>query len=120
MLDLCPISHTTNNQLQRVPLYRKGNEYVVYVGHNFIRTYDENTMPDEVKTKLAMAMAVNCSTMTDDELAIYPQMVIYNRKSFYDSNDMDEIGWRVSESYYCLCLSNDCINEMLGNYVNNT
>ena len=109
------MSHEFNDGLQRVTLYKKGSEYMLYVGENFTRTYDEDSLPDEVKSKLTMAMAIDNKTITDEELMHYPTVIIYNRKSFYSNNDMDEIGWRVSESYYCLCLSNECINNMRGN-----
>ena len=106
--DLSPMVHKTNWELMRVPLRRTVDHYVVYVGVGFSRRYDENTLPDELKTKLAMILATDWDYCPDEGLL---KLALYTNRH---SPALDEIGWRASESYFCLVLTRPTLAAMKG------
>ena len=108
--DLSPMVHKTNWELMRVPLRRTVDHYVVYVGVGFSRRYDESTLPDELKTKMAMILASDAEYCVDEKLHKLQLYVNTNRHS----PALDEIGWRASESYFCLVLTRSTLAAMKG------
>jgi hypothetical protein len=106
-----PLYHIDNAKLHRVPVYKNDNECLVYVADNFTRIYCDDTLPDEIKIKLTMAKAVNSNILSDERLRDYP-LTLYHREHFSYDDSLDEIGWQVSDHYYCLCLSNKLLGEM--------
>jgi len=98
--DLTPIVHRTKWELSRVPMMRQGDTYHVFIGDNHIRHYKEETLPDCIKSKLTMILASAHQTKPDAQIA---KMEIYNPE--IPNADFDEIGWRASESYFCIILS---------------
>ena len=106
--DLSPMVHKTNWELMRVPLRRTVDHYVVYVGVGFSRRYDEHTLPDELKTKMAMILASDAEYSVDEKLH---KLQLYVNQN---SPELDEIGWRASESYFCLVLTRPTLLAMVG------
>lgn len=106
--DLSPIVHPLNWDLVRVPMRRTTDHYVVYVGDGFHRRYDNRTLPDEIKTKLAMILATDGEHCLDEKLL---KLTLYNNRH---SPALDEIGWRASESYFCLVLTRPTLAAMKG------
>lgn len=106
--DLSPMVHKTNWELMRVPLRRTVDHYVVYVGVGFSRRYDEHTLPDELKTKMAMILASDAEYLVDEKLH---RLQLYVNQN---SPELDEIGWRASESYFCLVLTRPTLLAMVG------
>ena len=106
--DLSPMVHKTNWELMRVPLRRTIDHYVVYVGVGFSRRYDEHTLPDELKTKMAMILASDAEYFVDEKLH---RLQLYVNQN---SPELDEIGWRASESYFCLVLTRPTLLAMVG------
>ena len=49
---LSPIVSQYDWNLYRVPLRRQGNKYTIYVDNFFTRVFDEDSLPDEIKTVL--------------------------------------------------------------------
>lgn len=97
--DLAPIVHQHKWDLCRVPLTRQDGEYHVFVGDNHVRHFKEDTLPDCIKTKLTMILALPNQIVPD---SVVGKMEIY--KVPLDSPEFSEIGWRVSESYFCVVL----------------
>jgi hypothetical protein len=58
-----------------------------------------------------MASAVESYVPNDSTLSLFP-LKLYSRDAFSDNNSLDEIGWKASDSYYCLCLSDKLLGEM--------
>ena len=54
LYNLSPVVHQYNWDLYRVPLRRVGNHYTLYVADGFTREFDENTLPDEIKSKMEL------------------------------------------------------------------
>lgn len=84
------------------------DHYIVYVSDGYYRRYDKGTLPDEIKTKLAMILASPHTVMPD--LSVTNLRVYQNDQS----EELDEIGWRVSESYYCIVMSVDLLKKLRG------
>lgn len=106
--DWAPVVHHRNWDLLRVPVRRVSGEYVVYVADGFHRRYDDHTLPDELKTKLAMILATDWTYRSDDGLL---KLMLYSNNH---SLALDEIGWRASESYFCLVLTRPTVAAMKG------
>lgn len=113
MLNLAPIVHQKKWDLVRVPMLRAvDGHYVVFVGDKMVRRYDDNTLPDVLKSNLAMVLASSQRFVSDHEVG---NMAIYTNNQ---SPELDEIGWRVSDSYFCMVVSRDTLNSMKGGTLN--
>ena len=109
MLDkLSPIVHQYNWDLYRVPLRKVGNKYTMYVADGFTREFDEHTLPDEVKTKMAMILARANPIQPDYELSELSLMTGYSDK------ELSEIGWRSSDSWFVVVLSSQLLMKLKG------
>lgn len=106
--NLTPVSHALNPSLYRVPLKRDGDKYILYVADNFVRNFTQDTLPDEVKVKLTMISAVSKVNVRDWDIT---QGDVYLTRT---NQNLEEVGWQVSDSYYCLCLTIDLLNELQG------
>lgn len=107
--NLSPVSHYTNPKLYRVPVERDGDNYTIYVADNFVRNFTNESLPDEIKTKLAMIVAVSKTDVRDWEF--------YNSDMYVPKcpiEGYEEIGWQASDSYFCICVSTELLNELRG------
>jgi len=105
---LSPVSHQTKTGLVRVPMRRIEDHFIVYVSDGYYRRYDKKTLPDELKTKLAMILASEHKVLPD--VGVTSLMLYQNNQS----EELDEIGWRASESYYCMVLTLPTLMAMRG------
>lgn len=96
--NLSPIVHQYDFGLYRVPLCKEGSSYTMYVADGFSRVFDEDTLPDEVKTKMAMILA-NAGQIVTDEKVTQLQVMVTTV-----DNDFRDIGWRASDSWFCIIL----------------
>lgn len=106
--DLAPVVHPWNWDLVRVPVRRIEDHYIVYVADGYHRRYDKDTLPDELKTKLAMILASPQKVLPDHKL---DKLKLYQN---HQGEELDEIGWRASESYYCVALTRPTLMSMRG------
>ena len=106
--DLAPVVHPWNWDLVRVPVRRIEDHYIVYVADGYHRRYDKETLPDELKTKLAMILASPQKVLPDHKL---DKLNLYQN---HQGEELDEIGWRASESYYCVVLTRPTLMTMRG------
>ena len=104
---LSPIIHQYNRDLYRVPLRKVENDYTMYVGHDYTRKFDENTLPDDVKTKMAMILAVEQQILRDHEVS--PLYLMETRHG-----DLIDIGWRVSDTWFIVMLHTLLLKELRG------
>ena len=107
--NLAPVVHQRNWDLVRVPVRKIEDHYTVYVADGYHRRYDEETLPDELKTKMAMILASpHNKALPDFKLN---KLKLYQN---HQSEELDEIGWRSSESYFCLVLTRPTLASMKG------
>lgn len=106
---LSPVVHQKRWDLIRVPLRKINDRYVVYVADGLVRYYDEDTLPDFLKVKMAMILAASNHRL-ESEVRLQ-RMTVYSNPM---SSDFDDIGWRVSETYFCLIVAREALEEMKG------
>ena len=105
---LAPVVHPKNWDLIRMPMMRAvDGHYIVFVGDKLIRRYTDDTLPDALRGKLAMILA-SPQTWRDDHTV--DKISIYTNSQ---SPELDEIGWRVSDSYFCLVVSRNILNSLI-------
>jgi hypothetical protein len=98
MLKLTPVRHPTLADHHRVPVIRIDGRYEIYVEEDFVRIYDDEDLPDLVKTRMAMAKAGT------KELG-YEGMVtarIYECSSA--NKHLADIGWCITDDLAVLVL----------------
>jgi hypothetical protein len=105
---MSPVVHPKDWNLIRVPLRKIGDKYDVFVSDDLVRHYDERTLPDVLKSKMAMILA-----------SPQPNLIPENRlqKLNVYSVTMPElalVGWRVSETWFCLALDRLTLNSLKG------
>jgi hypothetical protein len=105
---LSPVTHSTNWALVRVPLIREYGKYIVYVGDNFTRTYSDETLPDPIKMRLAMILASEQYVIRDAELLKSEIYVNHGPVELHD------IGWQASDSYFCIVIPIQDLEDMKG------
>jgi hypothetical protein len=105
---MSPVVHPKDWNLIRVPLHKFENKYSVYVSDDLVRHYDEKTLPDVLKSKMAMILA-----------SPQPNLIPEDRLQKLDvySVSMPElalVGWRVSDTWFCLALDRLTLNSLKG------
>ena len=103
---LSPVVHPKNWDLIRVPVMRVDGNYTVFVGDNAIRRFTDDTLPDALRSKFAMILASVQNFKYDHDV---------DRLSIYTNNqspELDEVGWRVSDSYFCLVVSREIMETL--------
>ena len=106
--NFAPVTHSWNLNLVRLPMRRIDDHFIVYVADGYHRRYDKDTLPDELKTKLAMILATDHIVIPDHKLQ---RLDLYSNTQ---SIELQDIGWRASESYYCMVLTRPTLALMRG------
>ena len=106
---LAPVVHQWNCDLVRVPVRKIEDHYIVYVADGYHRRYDEETLPDELKTKMAMILASPHEKVLPD--LKLQKITLYTNN---ESEELDEIGWQASETYFCMVLTRPTLALMRG------
>lgn len=119
-MDFCPMLHASslspvvsqfNWDLYRVPLRRIENNYRIYVGDCFTRDFDEKTLPDDVKVKMAMILANPQHAKSDADISMFELMETPKEESFR------EIGWRTSDTFFVVVLTYKTLCLLRGSIV---
>jgi len=97
----------------RVPVCNMHDLYTIYVGDKFTRVFNSDTLPDEVKVKLTMINALPVNNLYSEEWVGYNSIYIYMQPDMLPTAYRD-VGWRVTESLYCLLLTEKCLMDMRG------
>ena len=107
----------------RVPMYHKDIHYTIYVGNGLVRHYTNKTLPDPLKSKMAMITAywINnhpklINDITSDDLVGFgfaTGMCFY--RNTYPAVFCD-VGWRISESYYTVIVDDELLFSMRGQH----
>ena len=113
---LVPIPHPTTNEQWRVPVLDKGDSYVVYIGKNHTRTFNHKNIPSFVISKLTMAKVTTEKYFKDDD---YGWTDVYTNIDYF-SNNVNDIGWRVSNSLYVVILKTSELRSLFGDNEDDT
>ena len=109
--DLSPVVHQYDFNLYRVPMRKDKNSYTLYVDDNFSRVFDEDTLPDEVKTNTAMILARGQDPLMHDH-DVTPLMIMTTTKD----HDFRDIGWQVSDIWFCIILPYKILMGLRGSH----
>lgn len=105
---LSPMGHEFGDRLYRVPVHIKDEQHTVYVGDNHKRMFDTDSLPDFLKHKLAMiTVSGHGELLSDRELT---RLHLFATKI----GELECIGWRVSESFYVVVMTNDELESLRG------
>ncbi len=100
----------------RVPLKILDDSYIIFLSQNIKRIFNAENLPDYIKLALAFIKASSISNPKSDS-------DLYELDMFLPEDKNDELckesGWRASESWFIVVLSNDQIKELAG-YSNET
>jgi len=107
--NLAPVTHQWNLDLVRVPVRKIEDHYIVFVADAYHRRYDEDTLPDELKTKMAMILASQHHKVLPDHKL--QKITLYTNN---ESEELDEIGWQASDTFFCVALTRPTLALMRG------
>ena len=107
--NLAPVVHPYNWDLMRVPVRKIEDHYIVFVADAYHRRYDEETLPDELKTKMAMILASPHEKVLPD--LKLQKITLYTNN---ESEELDEIGWQASNTFFCVVLTRPTLALMRG------
>jgi hypothetical protein len=93
----------------RVPVRKIEDHYIVFVADAYHRRYDEDTLPDELKTKMAMILASQHHKVLPDHKL--QKITLYTNN---ESEELDEIGWQASDTFFCVALTRPTLALMRG------
>jgi hypothetical protein len=105
---MSPVVHPKDWNLIRVPLRKIGDKYDVFVSDDLVRHYDERTLPDVLKSKMAMILASPQPNLIPDERL--QKLNVYS----VTMPELALVGWRVSETWFCLALDRLTLNSLKG------
>jgi hypothetical protein len=105
---MSPVVHHKDWNLIRVPLRKIGDKYDVFVSDDLVRHYDERTLPDVLKSKMAMILASPQPNLIPDERL--QKLNVYS----VTMPELALVGWRVSETWFCLALDRLTLNSLKG------
>lgn len=96
----------------RVPIFKKDQTYVVWVGGDKVRYFNPDDLPDRIKVALGIifnsphAVDLNKKDMTDMDLS---KGVLQNDlyKSDLFGEEYEDIGWQYNRYYYIVVLEPD-------------
>lgn len=98
-----------------MPVIREDDKYIVYIGDRQTRIYDNDTLPDKLKVKFAMILSVplRCAPLRDEEVR-----GMFDVVENIQLQELDDIGWRVSEHVFCLVLTRETLESLKGGELN--
>ena len=111
--ELSPVVHPKRWDLIRLPVRKVNNEYIVYVADGFHRIYNDDTLPDVLKSKFAMILANGGDAYVGDPKIL--RLTLYTNTF---SPELDEVGWRASETYFCLVVDRPTLESLKGGIQN--
>ena len=96
-----------------VALRRSKDVYELFLFNDFVKRFSTDTMPEELRPKLAM---INALPYRLREEGSFPELDMYVWHSFLDKKheEFRDIGWRVSLQMSVIILSISEINKLQG------
>lgn len=113
--ELSPVVHPKRWDLIRVPVRKVDGSYIVYVADGYQRIYNDDTLPDVLKSKFAMVLANGSSVPMDDSKIL--RLTLYTNTH---APELDEVGWRASDTYFCMVIDRLTLESLKGGTQNDT
>ena len=106
-----PLVHPRDWNLIRLPVRRVDGQYFICVAEGMTRMYDDETLPDALKVKFAMILAAPQPTLMDEASKHFQKIIVYTNPM---PGEFDTIGWRVSETYFCIIVDRQTLKSLKG------
>ena len=82
---------------------------MVYVADGMVRRYDEETLPDILRSRFAMILATPQPELIHENNLQKIHIYVNNHDP-----ELDEVGWRVSETYFCIIVNRETLESLKG------
>ena len=106
-----PISHDTIPDMWRVPMSKIEDMHTLFVGDHLTRSFSTALLPDYILNKIVMINAIDNKYSKEDNVALFD---MYRMWTDENGAELSNIGWRVSPSWYCLCLNRPELKDLRG------
>ena len=106
---LTPVAHTVLEQCVRVPMCVSDGVYTLCVGDDAYRMFDDETLPDKIKSLLGMIKA-----FPPNDLGKYGTTLAFEAYLNQQDPRLNDVGWRVTEGLYMLILTYEFLEELRG------
>lgn len=107
------------NDLHRVPIFRKGENYVIWTGNGAVRYFKPDDLPDFIKVRLGIvfnsihAAELNAKDMSDADMSKGSvEKDLFNPSRF--GEEYEEIGWQYNKYYYVVVMSGEELASLRG------
>jgi hypothetical protein len=112
-LELGPMVAQHSHKFYRVPMWKNDGKYFVYVRELVVRMYDDDTLPDCVKTKLSMILARGKKFVDSGYEPTQLDLFINHA-----GKEFEEIGWQLDDEYFTLVLKTEELASLQGDTLN--
>ena len=112
VLGLSPIVAQHSDKYYRVPMWKNDGKYFVYVAENKVRIFDDNSLPDCIKTRLSMILAL------DKKFPYKQRATSLDLFINYAGEEYNEIGWQLDDEYFLLVLKIEELASLIGEQLN--
>ena len=96
--DLEPTPHFKLTDYVRVPIQKKGEEYIVYMNNNYRKRYILKSLPSYIISKIVIAKVLANHVISDNLLT---RTALFAPQ---DLNGEEDTAWRASENWYIVVL----------------
>ena len=118
MATLDPVLDSKSNTY-KVPIFRKGEFYVIWTGNGSVRYFTQDKLPDFVKVRLGIiynsvhANELNHKEMSDQDLSKGAlQKDLFESKLF--GPEYDDLGWQYNKYYYVVIMDKEELASLKG------
>jgi hypothetical protein len=112
-LELAPIVAQHSWGFYRVPMWKNDGKYFVYVREFNVRIYDDDTLPDCIKTRLSMILARGKKFVDGGYEPTQLDLFINHA-----GKEFEEIGWQLDDEYFTVVLKTEELASLQGEQLN--
>jgi len=109
--DLEPLPHFKLTDYVRVPVWKSGKEYIVYIGRNHVRRYTLTSLPSFISSKITIANVLSNDVKPDSQLRKHEMFMCE------PDNGDEDTSWRASESMYVVIIHLNDFYYLQGEFI---
>jgi hypothetical protein len=105
--------------IYKVPIFKKGDIFVIWTGEGAVRYFNEETLPDLIKGPLAIIMnSPKAAELNQKEMSDMDMAKGVLQDELFKNNGIDEaykdIGWQYNKYYYVVVLTAEELASLKG------
>jgi len=109
----------TKRDIYKVPIFKKGNVFVIWTGEGAVRYFNEDTLPDLVKVPLGIIMnSPRAAELNQKEMSDMDMAKGVLQDELFKTGGLDkafeDIGWQYNKYYYVVVLSAEELASIKG------